>query len=142
VDPQRIALWFFSGGGLLAADWLAAPPSWLRCVAATYPVLAPLPGWDGVAARFRPAAAVAAAGQLPVVLTRVERERAEIAATVAEFLAAARSARAAVEVIDVPGGHHGFETIDHTEPARQAVRSAVRSVLGHLRGRSERAGPQ
>jgi acetyl esterase/lipase len=141
VDPQRIALWFFSGGGLLAADWLAAPPSWLRCVAATYPVLAPLAGWDGVAARFRPAAAVAAAGQLPVVLTRVERERAEIAATVAEFLAAARSARAAVEVIDVPGGHHGFETIDHTEPARQAVRSAFRSVLGHLGGRSERAGP-
>jgi dienelactone hydrolase len=141
VDAQRIALWFFSGGGLLAADWLAAPPPWLRCVAATYPVMAPLPGWGEVAARFRPAEAVAAAGQLPVVLTRVGRERAEIAATVAEFLAAARSARAAVEVIDVPDGHHGFETIDHTEPARQAVRSAVRSVLAHLHGRGERARP-
>jgi acetyl esterase/lipase len=141
VDAQRIALWFFSGGGLLSADWLAAPPPWLRCLAATYPVMAPLPGWDAVEARFRPAEAVAAAGQLPVVLTRVGLERAEIAATVAEFLAAARSGPAAVEVIDVPGGHHGFETIDHTEPARQAVRSAVRSVLAHLNRRSERACP-
>ncbi len=42
VDPDRVALWFFSGGGLLATDWLAAPPSWLRCVALTYPVLAPV----------------------------------------------------------------------------------------------------
>src|ERR1022692_231589 len=40
VDPGRLALWFFSGGGLLLADWLRDPPGWLRCVAATYPVLA------------------------------------------------------------------------------------------------------
>jgi acetyl esterase/lipase len=133
VDAQRIALWFFSGGGLLSADWLAAPPAWLRCVAATYPVLAPLPKWRDVDARFRPAQAVAAAGRLPIVLTRAGLERAEIAATVAEFLAAAGESGAAVEVIEVPDGHHGFETIDHTEQARQAVRSAVRSVLAHLR---------
>jgi dienelactone hydrolase len=133
VDAQRVALWFFSGGGLLSADWLAAPPAWLRCLAATYPVLAPLPKWRDVDARFRPATAVAAAGRLPIVLTRPELERPEIAATVAEFLVAAGESRAAVEVIDVPGAHHGFETTDHTEPARQAVRSAVQSVLAHLR---------
>ncbi|EST38122.1 hypothetical protein N566_09190, partial [Streptomycetaceae bacterium MP113-05] len=67
VDGDRIALWFFSGGGLLAADWLAAPPHWLRCVAATYPVLAPMPGWGmGDGPRFRPAEAVRGAGRLPV----------------------------------------------------------------------------
>ena len=48
VDAQRVALWFFSGGGLLATEWLADPPPWLRCVALTYPVLAPPPGWGGV----------------------------------------------------------------------------------------------
>lgn len=133
VDGNRMALWFFSGGGLLAADWLATPPRWLRCVAATYPVLAPMPSWSmGDGPRFRPAEAVASAGPLPVVLTRVEHERTEIAATVAEFLAAAESCAADVEVVDVPGGHHGFETIDHTEESRRAVRQAARSVLGHL----------
>jgi dienelactone hydrolase len=133
VDGQRIALWFLSGGGLLTADWLSAPPPWLRCVAATYPVLAPLPGWGMVEPRFRPVEAVAGAQGLPIVLTRVELEHAEIAATVEAFLAAAVDSRADVEVVDVPLGHHGFETVDHTEAARHAVGQAVRSVLGHLR---------
>ena len=133
VDPERVALWFFSGGGLLSADWLAAPPPWLRCVAATYPILAPLPNWGFEGSRFRPADAVRGAGRLPFVLTRVELEQPGIAATVEEFLTAAEDCGAAVEVVDVPLGHHGFETVDHTDPARRAVEHAVRSVLGHLR---------
>ncbi|MEU2860004.1 alpha/beta fold hydrolase [Streptomyces mirabilis] len=133
VDGDRVALWCFSSGGLLSADWLAAPPPWLRCVAASYPILAPLPNWGLVDSRFRPADAVRSAGRLPIVLTRVELERAEIAVTVEEFLAAAEKCDADVEVIDVPLGHHGFETIDRTEQARDAVERAVRSVLGHLR---------
>ncbi|WP_254792755.1 dienelactone hydrolase family protein [Streptomyces sp. CC77] len=135
VDGDRVALWFFSGGGLLAADWLtAAAPPWLRCVAATYPVLAPLPNWGLSGPRFRPADAVRAArgAAPPVVLTRVEREMPEIAVTVAEFLAAAEESGARVDVVDVPGGHHGFETTDHSEAARSAVQRAVRGVLRHL----------
>ncbi|MER5468263.1 alpha/beta fold hydrolase [Streptomyces sp. NPDC002685] len=134
VDEDRVALWYFSAGGLLSADWLAAPPPWLRCVAATYPILAPMPNWGLVESRFRPAASIRSAGRLPIVLTRVELERAEIAVTVEEFLAAAKECDADVEVIDVPQGHHGFETIDRTEQASHAVERAVRSVLGHLRG--------
>ncbi|MEE4543705.1 alpha/beta fold hydrolase [Streptomyces sp. V4-01] len=133
VDADRIALWCFSVGGLLAADWLAAPPPWLRCVALSYPMLAPLPNWGhGGDSRFRPAVAVRGAGRLPVVLTRVERERPEIAATVAEFAAEATRCGADLTVIDVPGGRHGFETADHTQPAREAVRRAMRTVLGRL----------
>ncbi|GAA3031901.1 hypothetical protein GCM10020000_06060 [Streptomyces olivoverticillatus] len=26
VDEDRVALWFFSGGSLMSADWLATPP--------------------------------------------------------------------------------------------------------------------
>ncbi|MER5181463.1 alpha/beta fold hydrolase [Streptomyces sp. NPDC002896] len=132
IDQERIALWYFSGGGLLLADQLAEPPSWLRCAAVTYPVLAPLPAWGAVDPRFRPAAAVSAAGRLPIVLTRVGLENAEIAATVEEFLAAAKACGADVEVIDVPDGHHGFDTIDHSEQSRHAVERAMRTVLAHL----------
>lgn len=133
VDGDRVALWFFSGGGLLSADWLAAPPPWLRCVAATYPVLAPQPSWGLSGPRFRPAGAVRGAGRLPIVLTRVGLEHAEIAATVEKFVIAAEEGGAELELIDVAQGHHGFETIDHTDEARDAVRAAVRSVLQHLR---------
>ncbi|MBB1245598.1 alpha/beta hydrolase [Streptomyces durbertensis] len=134
VAADRVALWFFSGGGLLAADWLAAPPPWLRCVALTYPILAPLPNWGLSDSRFHPAAAVRAArGAIPpVVLTRVGREMPQIAATVAEFLAAAEPSGATVDLIDLPNAPHGFETVDHTAPAREAVQRATHTVLHHL----------
>ncbi|MBS2538184.1 hypothetical protein KGQ20_36075 [Catenulispora sp. NF23] len=133
VDGDRIAVWVFSGGGMLTAEWLSNPPSWLRCLAATYPVLAERPGRDADP-RYRPAEAVRSAGELPIVLTRVGLERPDIAPTVEAFLAAADDCGAKVEVIDIPDAHHGFESIDHTESTRQGVVRAVESVLGQLRG--------
>ncbi|MDT0611182.1 alpha/beta fold hydrolase [Streptomyces lancefieldiae] len=129
VDEDRIALWFFSGGGPIAADWLEAPPAWLRCLAASYPVLAPLPNWGLSGTRFHPARAVANAGALPLVLTRAGLEMPEIAATVEEFLTEAENCGAHVEVVDVPHGHHAFESVDPTDESREAVRRAMRSVL-------------
>ncbi|MFE3204409.1 alpha/beta fold hydrolase [Embleya sp. NPDC059237] len=134
VDRDRIALWFFSGGGLLATDWLVHPPSWLRCLAATYPILAPMPNWGLADSRFHPARAVRSAGELPIVLTTVGLERAEIAVTVHEFLAAGEAAEANVEVIHLAEARHGFEAIDHTEETRAAIRRAMRVVTGHVTG--------
>ncbi|MCC9309525.1 alpha/beta hydrolase [Kitasatospora sp. RB6PN24] len=133
VDPDRIALWVFSGAGLLTADWLAAPPPWLRCLAASYPLLAPPPAWGPVESRFRPVEAVANAGRLPLVLTRVGLESPPFAATVEEFLAAAEQCGADVELVDLPSARHGFETTDRTEEARQGVRRAMAAVLDRLR---------
>ncbi|HET6860319.1 MAG TPA: alpha/beta hydrolase, partial [Streptomyces sp.] len=134
VDADRVALWFFSGGGPLSADWLATPPAWLRCVAANYPILSPLPSWGLADSRFHPVRALARAGELPVVLVRAGRESAEIAATVEAFVTEAARCGANVEVIDVPEGRHGFETLDPTDEARQAVHRAVGTVLARLTG--------
>lgn len=134
VDADRIALWFFSGGGLLTTDWLARPPAWLRCLAACYPILAPLPAWGMAGSRFHPARAVNQAGSLPVVLLRAGREAPEIAATVDAFVTAAKGSAARLEVVDVPNGHHGFETIDPPEVTLPALHHAMRSVVGHLTG--------
>jgi acetyl esterase/lipase len=131
VNPDQIAIWFFSGGGLLLADWLRTPPPWLRCVAASYPVLAPLPGQD-VDPRFKPTDAVATAGTLPIVLTRVGRERPPIAATVDAFVTAAHTAGASLTVIDVPNGRHGFDILDHTDESRRAITQAIDTVLNTL----------
>ncbi|ALO12937.1 hypothetical protein AQF52_7351 [Streptomyces venezuelae] len=134
VDGDRVALWFFSTGGLLAADWLAAPPPWLRCVAANYPAFAPLPGWGGVEARFRPVDVLGPeSAAVPVVLTRAGREHPAFAATVQDFLDAAAENGVAVDLVDVPLGHHGFELTDPTDASRAAVERAMRSVLRRLR---------
>ncbi len=129
VDADRIALWFFSGGGLLIADWLRDPPSWVRCLAASYPILDAPPGM-AVDPRFRPVDAVAGAGDLPIVLTRVGLERPVIAATVEAFVAAAP---AGLRVIDVPNGQHGFDNLDHTDESRAAVTAALDAVAGAIR---------
>ena len=131
VDGERLAIWFFSGGGLLLADWLRKPPPWLRCVAATYPVLGPTPGRD-VDSRFHPDEAVADAGSLPIVLTRVGREAPGFAATVAAFVGAAEPCGARLEVIDVPNGRHGFDLQDPTEESCEAVERALDTVIGFL----------
>ncbi|WP_432824451.1 alpha/beta hydrolase family protein [Dactylosporangium sp. CA-092794] len=142
VDGDRIALWFFSGGGPLCAGWLRSPPSWLRCVALTYPRLG-----GSVEPSFRPIDAVGAVGaaaaagvagamranELPIVLTRVGLERPDIAATVAEFVAAARIAEANLTIVDVPAGRHAFDTLDDTDASRQAVTQAADHILATLR---------
>ncbi|MFF8835390.1 alpha/beta hydrolase [Streptomyces sp. NPDC015130] len=134
VDGDRVALWFFSTGGLLAADWLAAPPPWLRCVAANYPAFAPLPGWAGVEARFRPVEVLGPdSGAVPVVLTRAGREHPAFAATVQDFLDAAAEHGVEVDLVDVPLGHHSFELTDPTDASRVAVDRAMRAVLRRLR---------
>jgi hypothetical protein len=85
ASPQiAIAVWVFSGAGLMLADWLRTPPTWLRCVAATYPLLARFEN-SNLDPRFEPTEAVASAGRLPIVVTRVGLERPRIAERVRRF---------------------------------------------------------
>jgi dienelactone hydrolase len=127
VDGDRLALWFFSGGGLLAADWLREPPAWLRVLALSYPLVAPLPGWP-VEERFAPIEAATGAGDLPIVLTRAGREDPAIAALVEQFVAAAHP-----QIVDVPGGRHSFDVLDDDEASRAAITRATDLVLTALR---------
>jgi dienelactone hydrolase len=107
VDDARVALWAFSGGGLLVDRWLEQALDWLRCVALSYPALNP-PG-DVTA---------------PVVLTRVGRERPEIQQTVERFLVSVTP----VELIDVPNGRHAFDALDDSDESRDAIRRALEAV--------------
>jgi acetyl esterase/lipase len=126
VADDRIAVWAFSGGGLLIGRWLAESPAWLRCLALTYPVLAaPAPDTP-------PQPAELVGPGRPLVLTTVGREIPERQATVDRFLARAQATGTAVQLIDVPDGQHGFDVLDHTEQSRRAVREAVDFVVGHL----------
>jgi dienelactone hydrolase len=126
VDPTRIALWFFSGAGLLAGEWLDSRPDWLRCVALTYPRLATPPGTDELVSALE---VIGKHQDLPVLLTKVGLEREELAAPVEEFISAGG---AALDVIDVPTGHHGFDMLDHTDESRAAVTQALDWAAAHL----------
>jgi len=116
VDPDRIAIWAFSGGGWLIGRWLAESPTWLRCLALSYPAMGDDPVQPG----------------RPIVLTRVGQERPELQAAMDDFLARAKDSNTDVQVIEVPDGRHGFDVLDHTDQSRDAVNEAMTTVAGHL----------
>lgn len=133
VDPDRIAVWAFSAGGVLLGDVLSTQPSWLRAVAATYALLDV--GEDATLSSPTPVAvARARAIPVPVLLVRVEHEPDWVAATQDAFLAGAGRSDmgSGVDVLEVRGAQHGFETIDDTDEARQGIKAAVSWVVGHL----------
>ncbi|WP_255292804.1 hypothetical protein [Micromonospora sp. WMMA1996] len=66
------------------------------------------------------------------MLTRVGRDRPEVASTVAAFTAAAERQGLPMRVVDVPNGRHGFDALDHTEESRTAVRTARDALLDLL----------
>jgi acetyl esterase/lipase len=133
VDADRLAVWAFSGGGLLLSDWLRTPPAWLRAVAASYPMLSAVPGFADDEPRFRPAEAVATAGDLPIVLTRAGLEAAPFAAGVEAFVTAAMATDARLQIIDVPNGRHSFDILDDTDESRDAIEQALDAVTGLLK---------
>ncbi|MEV4720389.1 hypothetical protein AB0J94_24575 [Micromonospora noduli] len=132
VDPERVVLWFFSGGGLFAADWLRVPPPWLRGIALTYPLLIPFPGWE-VDARFLPVEALSSGTGVPLVLTRAGQDIPPVLAGIDAFLPAATAQSWPMQVIEVPDGQHSFEILNHgpqSEAAVLAARDAVLELLG------------
>jgi dienelactone hydrolase len=131
VDSGRVALWFFSGAGMLAADWIRETPSWLRALAASYPVMAPWPGMD-VDPRFRPTDALADVEGLPILITRVGQEQPVIGATVDAFIDEARQRGALLDVINVPDGHHSFDIVDDTDVSRAALTQSMKWVAAQL----------
>jgi acetyl esterase/lipase len=66
------------------------------------------------------------------VVTRVGQEQPDMQAEVDRFLSHAVANGVAVQVIDVPNGHHGFDIADHTDESRKAVRQAEELVVGYL----------
>ena len=107
VDGTRGAIGAFSGGARLVGHWIEEPPNWLRGVSLTYPVVPPV-----------------TRAQVPIVLIRVGLEHPQIQETVDRLVTLATD----IQMIDVTNGHHGFDTLDHTDESRQAVRAGIAAV--------------
>ncbi|HEX4686951.1 MAG TPA: hypothetical protein VH228_09215 [Nocardioides sp.] len=122
VDAERVGLWFFSAGGFLLGSFLDPVPEGVLAVAGTYaavghPELAGLGLVDALDAAPR--------SRVPLLLVRPEHDFDWIAPFTDDLLARCRGTDRVVDVLDVPGGHHGFETVDDTEAARDAIRRSI-----------------
>jgi hypothetical protein len=86
----------------------------------------------GQIAGFRPASQLTAAGRLPILLTRVGQEFADLVAAQDDFVVAARSLGADLTVIEVLDAHHAFDVADNTNQSRHALEQALDFVRARL----------
>lgn len=123
VDPDRLGMWFFSAGGLFMGPVLADPSAWgVAAVAGTY---AAPDDPDLEDPELLRATATAELRDVPFLLVRPENDFEWIATASTELLARCAKKGRVVDVIDVPRGHHAFETVDDTPEAREAVQRSI-----------------
>jgi len=123
VDPDRFGMWFFSAGGLFMGSVLADPPAWgVAAVAGTYAA----PAAPDVNHPDLPRATITAElSDIPLLMVMPEKDFEGIVTASAELLERCATEGRTVDVIKVPGGHHGFETVDDTDEARGAIRRSI-----------------
>jgi acetyl esterase/lipase len=135
VDPERLALWAFSGGGPFLAAPLRERPAWLRAVVAYYAALdlqQPAPGANsGIGSELRQAfSAILGLGEdarsaPPVLVARAGLDHPWLNDGIDRFVQAATAGGATLDLLNHPEGRHGFDILDDDSRSRQIIRRTV-----------------
>jgi acetyl esterase/lipase len=143
IDPERIALWAFSGGGPLLSVAFEPPALGIRCVASYYAILDLRPGPEAppilplaVAEAHSPVHLLAqGSGPFPATLiARAARDQPVINASVDAFSKAALAKDIDLELLTLPRGGHGFDAEDEGR-SREVIRRTVDFFKAHLEKR-------
>lgn len=139
ADPDRLALWAFSGGGPLLASPLRERPPWLRAVVAYYAALdlskAPPGAKDTLGPKKRREfSAVDGLGKdartaPPLLVARAGLDNPWLNAGIDRFVQAALSKGATLDLLSHTEGRHGFDILDDDARSRQIIER----TLGFLR---------
>jgi acetyl esterase/lipase len=120
VDPERLALWAFSGGGRFLAAPLRERPTWLRAVAAFYAVLDERSLPDD--ARTLP----------PILVGRAGLDQPELNAGIDRFVQAALDKGVTIDLMNHAQGRHGFDILDDDARSKEVIRRAIDFLGDHL----------
>lgn len=141
VDPARIALWVFSGGGTQVSWMLRQRPEFVRCLVAFYALLdlrhlvPPNAGAEMLegAKAFSPAAYVKQklAG-LPTFIARAGLDQAMINQSIDLFVSEALAANATLDLANHAEGHHSFDMLDDNDRSREIIARALAFVQAHV----------
>jgi acetyl esterase/lipase len=145
LDPDRLCLWAFSGGGPQLAPPLAAPDPAVRCLVGYYPMLDLRIDLGPVAAlipevpaatleRFSPAACVAIPAprpRPPLLLARAGRDQPFVNQGLDGFVQAALAAGLEIEILNHAAGQHGFDVRDDVERSRRIIARTIEFIQAH-----------
>jgi acetyl esterase/lipase len=141
IDPGRLGLWAFSGGGPFLSLALREGAPVLRAVVAYYAVLdlreeppgqaAPISDDDRLA--LSPAHHVESGRPVPPLLVaRAGLDHPFLNATIDRFIAAALAKNAPLEAINHPDGRHGFDILDDDPRSREIAARTIEFLRTHL----------
>lgn len=150
VDPGRICLWAFSGGGPHLTAALREPADYVRCIVSYYALLdlGVATGFGTVALpaetveRYSPVRYIRADNPTipPVFIARAGLDGAAINQSIAEFTDRAFAHGVTIEVANHPAGRHGFDILDDDARSREIVARTIEFIREHTRG--ERTGEE
>ena len=128
ISADRLALWAFSGGGVVLSQFLADLPENIRAVAANYAAL------DASVKEFSASAQVSAATKPipPLCVVRSGLDQPQLNATIDAFVAAALAKGAPLELYNHESGHHGFEIEDDNDRTRYVLKRTLDFFANHL----------
>jgi acetyl esterase/lipase len=142
VDPERICLWAFSGGGPFVSMFLRAPQPYVRCLVAYYalldlqPLIPHLADVVSVATlrQFSPLDALqqGSAPDLPLLVARAGKDRVEMNETIDAFVQAALAANLPLDLLNHPQGQHAFDILDNDERSHAIIEHTIAFVRRHL----------
>ncbi len=126
LDPGRLCVWVFSGGGLHVSALLRDQPAFLRCIVAYYAVL------DSPAnPEFSPMTYLNKNVEVPLFIARAGLDQ-QVNETIDRFVESARSVGVAIEMADHRTGQHGFDILDDDDPSRQIIARTLAFIKANL----------
>ena len=146
VDPDRLALWGFSGGGALLGVAFQQRTPYVRCVVSYYGILdlREPPGSgvspavpEPVASELSPVYLVTrSAGPFPpTLIARAELDDPRINQSVDDFVRGAVAGAVSLDLLTVPRGRHGFDVLDDTPRSREVIEKTIAFLRANLEPR-------
>jgi acetyl esterase/lipase len=140
VDPEQVALWYFSGSGPQLSWLLRERPAYVRCAVALYALLdvrhlVPPDAsseFQASARALSPAALLRdSPSDLPLFVARAGLDRAMVNVGIDGFVDAALATNASLAFMNHPTGDHMFECTDGPR-TREIITAAITFTRQHL----------
>lgn len=140
IDPDRLCLWAFSGGGPQLSPTLSDRPSYVRCIVAYYALLdlrhfdhQGSAGIEAVRTRFSPAAYLKQnAGTVPPLFVARAGLDPDINVSIDRFASEALAANVPLDLVNHPRGHHAFDILDDDARTHEILARTIEFVRVHL----------
>jgi acetyl esterase/lipase len=140
IDPERIALWAFSGGGPHLSLGLRGQATFIRCMVSYYAILdlesdvAPFREKPDAPEKFSPVAYLTETSEYlpPVLIARAGLDYPSFNRSVALFASKMFALNGDVAVLSHPFGRHGFDVEDNNEQTREIIAATVAFLKSRL----------